>query len=190
VTDFRWTAQREQAAQLVADDSLSDESIASRVGVSRQTLAVWKRKPAFQQRVTEHLDAAREAIKAEGIANRINRVNALNDRWERMQTVIAERAADTSSGTYTTAPTEDGETERIVAPGWSTGLLVRTEKQIGAGDKAIHVIEFAVDTGLLRELRAHEEQAAKELGQWTEKRDVTSDGQPLKAYIAVDVERV
>jgi DNA-binding XRE family transcriptional regulator len=156
LTEFRWTTQREQAAQLVADDALSDQSIADKLGVTRQTLANWKREPAFQQRVAEHLEAAREAIRAEGIANRINRVNALNDRWNRMRTVIEERAEDEAM--------QD-------VPGGKTGLLVHQTKAIGTGANQTIIDEYAVDTGLLKELRAHEEQAAKELGQWTEKRE-------------------
>lgn len=174
---------------MVAADALPDEQIAARLDVSRQTLANWKKHPAFMDRVEEHLTAARAAIKALGIANRQNRVDALNDRWSKMQTVIAERAADESSGAYETHEDADGNKERIVAPGWKTGLLVRTEKQIGAGERAVHVVEFAVDTGLLRELRAHEEQAAKELGQWEDKHRI--DGEMIvREYVGIDVDDV
>ena len=187
VTEKPMDAKRERAAVLVAEDDLSDEQIAESVGTTRRTLDRWKHTEPFMARVQEHRDAWRAAVMAEGIANRINRVNALNDRWRGMQQVIAERAADTSSGTYTTALTEDGKTERIIAPGWSTGLLVRTEKQIGAGDRAVHVIEFAVDTGLLREMRAHEEQAAKELGQWLDKHEHT--GKDGAALFTITIDR-
>jgi hypothetical protein len=139
---------------------MSDEMIAARLGVTRQTLANWKRETAFQERVQEHLEAAREAIKAEGIASRINRVNALNDRWDRMRTVIAERA-------------EDNAMQGV--PGGKTGLLVHQTKAIGTGQNQTIIDEYAVDTGLLKELRAHEEQAAKELGQWTEKSESSGD---------------
>jgi hypothetical protein len=70
-----------------------------------------------------------------------------------MQAVIEERAAD---------PT-------MQAPGASTGLLTRTQKQIGAGNSAVTVEEYQVDTRLLKELREHEKQAAQELSQWSEK---------------------
>ncbi len=80
-----------------------------------------------------------------------SRVAALEDRWQRMRRVIAERAEDPHA--------------RLV-PGGTTGLLVRTMKFMGRGAKAREVEEWAVDTGLLAELREHEAQAAKELGQW------------------------
>lgn len=89
------------------------------------------------------------------------RVSALQDRWERLTRVITERAAD---------PTMQS------IPGGSTGLLVRQLKQVGSGRDAQLVEEYAVDTGMLRETRAHEEQAAKELGQWDEKRPSAGAG--------------
>jgi hypothetical protein len=43
------------------------------------------------------------------------------------------------------------------------------------------IMEVAVDTGLLGQLLAHEQQAAKELGQWAGKSEVTgAGGAPLK----------
>lgn len=59
-------------------------------------------------------------------------------------------------------------------PGGKTGLLVREIKSIGAGPNSREVEEYKVDTGLLKELREHERQAAIELGQWQE------SGQQLK----------
>ena len=65
------------------------------------------------------------------------------------------------------------------APGGSTGLLVRQHQ----GALAMPV--YTVDTGLLSllsELRAIEKQAAEELGQWSEKREATTNGAaPLTA---------
>jgi len=57
----------------------------------------------------------------------------------------------------------------------NTGYMVRTVKQIGGGDTAQVVEEFAVDTGLLRELREIEEQAAIECGDWVEKKEPTHE---------------
>jgi hypothetical protein len=36
------------------------------------------------------------------------------------------------------------------------------------------VAEYSIDTGLLKELRDHERQAAQELGQWAEKVDLNA----------------
>jgi hypothetical protein len=92
-----------------------------------------------------------------------------------MQKVIESRAAEM------TLP--DGTEE---AAGGSTGLLVRTEKVIGTGDKATKITEYAVDTALLKELRAHEQQAAQELGQWLEKKELSGpDGGPVQVDLSV-----
>jgi hypothetical protein len=163
-----WNRKRERAALQVAEDALTDAAIAEQAGVSKQTLENWKLRPDFRARVQEHVAAFAEAVRAEGIANHKNRVAALNDRWRKMQTVIDARAE-----------AHDGQ-----APGAGTGLLVRQEKQIGAGERAVHVVEWRVDDGLLSELRQHEKQAAQELGQWTDKSEVAGkDGGPQQHEI-------
>lgn len=139
------------------------------------TLIRWRDLEAFTARVQALQDAMAAAVVSEGIALRTKRVAALNDRWNRMQRVIAERAEDPAVA---------------YVPGGSTGLLVHTVKMIGGGRDATTVDEYAVDVGLLKELRAHEEQAAKELGQWTEKQEVIGgrDGSSVTVRIEyVDV---
>ncbi len=54
-------------------------------------------------------------------------------------------------------------------PGGSTGLLMWKVKLIGRGVGARVIEEFRLDTGLLRELLAHEKQVAQELGEWDAK---------------------
>lgn len=171
---WRWSGVKEQAALAVAEDRLPDAEIAAAAGVSRQSLERWKLKAEFRARVEELRAAIRARVREHGIAVVENRVVALNERWRLMQQVIAERGAALA-----------GE-----CPGGGTGLLVRQVKQIGQGRDAQVVEEFAVDAGLLRELRGHEEQAARELGQWTEKRDVTTAGEPIKLYAGIDPEQV
>jgi hypothetical protein len=159
---WTWTKQRETAAKLAAEDTQTDTQIAATVGVSQMTLERWKRTPEFQARVNEIVTAYADAIKDEGIANVKNRVAAQNDRWDRMKAVIEARAI-----------------ELAAVPGGATGLLVHTYKLAG-GKEPIVMDEYAVDTGLLSEMRAHEKQAAQELGQWTEKKELTGkDGAPL-----------
>ena len=128
---FVWTKVKRRAATLVADDALGDEVLAAQLGIARCTLNRWKDHPDFKAEVASILAAYREQIVAEGIANRQNRVDALNDRHHRMVRVIEERA-------------EDPDMEDI--PGGTTGLMVRQRKQIGAGRDAQVIEEFAVDT--------------------------------------------
>ena len=155
---FSWTKPKELAAALVAADALSDEDIGVKCGVSRQTLACWKKHPEFAGRVREHVEAFRASVRARGIAVLENRVHRLNADWQRMQALRAARATDLSG-----------------VPGGETGLLVRREKMIGSGVMAERVEEYEFDAALLRELRAHEEQAAKELGQWTDKTELSGN---------------
>jgi hypothetical protein len=44
----KWTQQRLQAAQFVADDHLIDEDIAAKVGISSKQLVRWKKQPEFK----------------------------------------------------------------------------------------------------------------------------------------------
>jgi hypothetical protein len=161
VSSFAWTRKTERAALLVAQDDLADRAIGAACGVTERTIERWKQHPEFAARVQEHRDAWREAIKAKGIAERQNRVDALNDRWHRMHQVIEERA-------------EDAATAHVA--GGSTGLIVRDVKGVGKGEDFQLIDIYSVDTGLLKELREHEKQAAQELGEWSEKREISGPG--------------
>lgn len=151
---WRWSHARETAASLVADDTLSDMEIASKAGVGKATLERWKKVPQFYARVLEIREALRktavEVALQYGIANCRERMVCLNELWNRLQRVVSERAK---------APDMQN------VPGGRTGLLVRRVRSIG-GDETVD--EYAVDTGLLQELREYAKQAAQEMGQWVE----------------------
>lgn len=162
---FKWNEQRILAAQLLAEGNLTDEAIATELGVVRATLSNWKQTPEFAGRIQELVDEFRQKVRLRGLAIIENRVDALNDRWLRLKRVVAERA---------TSPEMQG------VPGGATGLIVRQVKAVkvwearNEGDDLTHctptresrmVEEYAIDTGLLSELRHHEKQAASELGQ-------------------------
>ena len=85
------------------------------------------------------------------ISSRDARLQALQDRWDRLRRLIDARAVEMAD-----------------VPGGNTGLLVRDYKGKNA---ALPV--YKVDTALLAELRAHERQAAEELGQWNEDKPVS-----------------
>lgn len=162
-TKFKWTSQRDRAAQLVAADELSDASIADEIGINRATLHRWKKNSDFATRVEAIRAEWRDKLAAEGLLNKQNRLNALNDRWQRMNKVIEGRSLNLSGVDLEGVPE---------VPGGETGLLVHQRKAIGVGQNQQIIDTYEVDTGLLKELRAHEEQAAKELGEWSEKADV------------------
>jgi hypothetical protein len=124
-------------------------------------------------RVNELRARISEKLQDASIREIDKRVTALQDRWDRMKRIIEARAADPSM-------------QKV--PGGDTGLLVRkikssggayvakteTEGEGGEISSVGLIEEYAVDTGLLREMREHELQAAKELGQLTQKLDVTA----------------
>lgn len=167
-----YTRKRERAAALVADDALTDEQIATEVGIGRATLTRWKRQAEFRAQVDALVAETHAQLLAEGIANKQNRLDALNDAHQRMEQVIAERAADPALADV---------------PGGTTGLIVHTYRQVGWGAEAQLVDEYAVDTATLKERRATLQQAAQEVGEWTERKDVTTAGQPLNIMDALRV---
>lgn len=112
---------------------------------------------SVKEAIAEHL----AAVKKRGIADKQYRINALVRRQQLMEQVIAERADE-----------YDGE-----AAGAGTGLLVRQTKMLGAGELAREIVEYALDAGLLREMRDHEKQIAQELGEWTERREISGDAE-------------
>jgi hypothetical protein len=150
---FPWSARAHRAAALVAEDHLSDAEIAKRVGINKGTLERWKARPDFRRRVAELVAKVEEKAEQFAIFHKLLRIEALDKRWQEMQDVIRQRAADP---------------DHRKAPGGNSGLLVRTVKMIGTGEMAERVEEFAFDAALVRELREHEMQAAKELGQLKE----------------------
>lgn len=145
--------------------SASDSSPTRRL----MTLARWSVAHGWQARLVAIAKQERASIIARGIAERQNRVDALNDRWDRMRRVIAERAD---------AP----ETQEVA--GGKTGLIVHNVKGVGKGADFQLVDVYEVDTGLLAEMRATEKQAAQELGQWVEKGELTGkNGGPLDVRV-------
>ena len=147
---LRKTGLTALAAQLLAADELSDEQIAARCNRTRRWLAALKKQPEFQAQVAAIVADTAAALKAEGIANKANRVRTLNEDFERLERVIEERAADPSMAGV---------------PGASQGVIVRTYKT--TKDEAYP--EYSVDTGLLAERRALRKHIAQEVGEWSEK---------------------
>jgi hypothetical protein len=169
------TVNRERAAAMVADDVMTDDDIASELSINRRTLTRWKGEAKFKARVAAIVDETRKALVARGIIEKQNRLDALNDRWSRMKSVIEQRSQIHSD----------------YAGGGDTGLIVKQTKGIGKGEDFQVIEEYAVDTGLLKELREHEKQAAQELGEWAERHEHSNpDGSALMQPLANVIEKV
>lgn len=126
----------------------TQSEVAQQFGVARSTVL------RFVRRNQAEVDAKRQrvalAVEDLAIAQKVNRIAALDDRWRRLRRVIDERAADKQFASV---------------PGMATGTMVRAIKAVGGGENMMLVDEFKVDTGLLAEIRNIERAAAEELGQ-------------------------
>jgi transposase-like protein len=157
---FHWTKPKERAAVLLAEDDITDAEIAAQVGVNPATLWRWKQHPEFAARVGDHTGQLQAAMLRYRVAKKRERMRVLDDLHTKLLTVIEDRGVE-----Y-----EDD------APGTRTGLVTKTFKMVGAGRDATLVTEWGVDTPTVREIRAIQEQAAKELGQWVEKGEISGPG--------------
>ena len=137
---------------------MSADQIAAEVGVKPRTFYDWTQRPEFKAKVEIKRKEIAERIMQTGIAVKSNRIAQANDRWRRMHQVIEERATD---------PINES------VAGGTTGLLAHTMKGVGSGIAAQVIDEWEVDTGLLSEIRNHEEQVSKELGQWPQPGNIT-----------------
>jgi len=110
-------------------------------------------------RVAELTTELSADLVAAEISDRNARIQALQERWTwlraKLDKVLEERGAEMAG-----------------VPGGPTGLLLRDHKGKD-GSTPVYRIDPGV-VALLAELRAHEKQAAEELGQWVEKREETS----------------
>ncbi len=122
--------------------------IARRFKVTENGVRSFKRRHADE--IAPRVEEAVRTAADFAIANKVQRIAALNNRWTLAHQVILDRAADKTFAW---------------APGYTTGLLVRDVKAVGSGEGADLVDVFKVDTALLAELRAMERAAAEEMGQ-------------------------
>jgi len=144
-------SHRQEIDRLVADPVNSLRRIAAQFHLSATSLRRHRTLhlvPALAHAVAEKHAKRVEDLAEFEIGRREARVASMNDRWRKLHQIAQERGAGM----------ED-------VPGGKTGLLVRHVKGIGSGDNFQEIEEYKVDTGLLREMRAHEQAAAEELGQ-------------------------
>jgi hypothetical protein len=149
-TPWIWTKQRHAAAIFLAEGELTDCEICQKVGRSRAQLWRWKQHPEFAARVQQIAKAIGDRLRHHAIARKVRRVEALNERWEKMHQIIAERAA---------------AEEMQAVPGGKTGLVVKTVKGVEKGDDFRLVESYEVDTALLKAILEHERRAAEEAGE-------------------------
>jgi hypothetical protein len=160
---------------MVAEDDLTDEAIAESVGISRRQLARWKLEPAFIESVNEQAELIQAGMRRLAIAKKHKRLKVLDDLHSKHLEAIGLRAqriaAEISEDTPQSA-TRKFFGNHIPAEA-VTGLFVRKETVMANG---MSTVEWVYDGAIPKMITHLEEQAAKELGQWTEKSDVNLGG--------------
>lgn len=158
--------KRHRAAVLLAEDELTDEAIASEVGIQRRTLARWKNDPEFAALVGDyHGQIIAQALKLP-IAKKHKRIEVLNALHDKYLAIIEQRGE-----TYAKSADTPEEAARQVfgsetVPWSSTGMMVQQPK-IAANGKT--VVEWAFDKALDSAIKETHKQAAQELGQWVDR---------------------
>jgi phage terminase small subunit len=117
------------------------------------------------------IEAHLASIERQGIANQQNRIDEQVARHRALKQIVTERAADPFVADV---------------PGGATGYIVKQLKRVKHiyvpdpddedGQVSVEVEdlwEAAVDTGLVKALGDTEKQVAQELGEWTEKREIS-----------------
>lgn len=96
------TDRQQRAALMVAEDMQTDQQIADTLGVHRDTLEKWKRRPDFAARVTDHKEAFKNRALTEGFADKRARLKALNGLAQDIYRQIAVRGTpeDPTAGLY------------------------------------------------------------------------------------------
>lgn len=171
VTIKRWLPRHDRAVALVAADDLSDERIAADVGIVKRVLERWKHDPRFRAEVAAQRERIREAVLSQGIADRVQRVRALDARWQAMNAVIAARK-EANRRRALREDTDDITFSEYHDAGADGGLMTHTVLNLkGGGTREF----WDVDVALLKEIREHEKQAAQEVGQWIDKPSTVID---------------
>lgn len=148
----------------------------STVGTVLRLLSRWSIVHGWQSRLAEIADEERQAIIKRGIAEKQNRIDDYDDLRRRLKQVIDERAEQ--------HPVIE---ELIASPaaGASSGLMVLTVRYLPGGGR---VEEWGVDTGTIKALMDVNKQAAQEMGQWTEKKELTGkDGGAIQHNHRLDL---
>lgn len=156
--DFVWSPTSLKAAELLAENELSMAEVAEACKTSRQSLWAWKQHPQFAEAVADRANDVVAAMHRHFIAKKHKRIATLDRLHQKALAIIEARSTDPRHTAWA---------------GGETGLLVVRTKTQGLGRNATTWTEVEFDRALVAEIRAIEEQAARELGQWIEKSEVS-----------------
>lgn len=159
-------------------DELSDDVIAAQLKINPRTLHRWKHEPDFADALAAGTQAIAAELRAEGIANKQNRIDAQVDRWNDLETIRQERANDPQIAKF---------------PGGKTGFITAALKQVKhvkPGDdetgEQVWMEEFwehAFDAPLWNAYLAIEKHTGQETGDFQEK--INLSGSLKREYIII-----
>lgn len=92
VTSGLLTKAEGDAALLIAEDELTDEEIAAKVGITKRTVERWKKRADILARVTAHKEAFKDRALTEGFADKRARIALLNSTAQDIARWLAENA--------------------------------------------------------------------------------------------------
>lgn len=157
---FGWTKASIQAAADIADGRLDQPTIARKAGITARQLRNWTHHPDFAARVARVHATFAARVEHLTVASKAARMEVYDDLLARNLRVITAReeaAAKKQTAGY----------DKPMA-GEESGLIA--VKQIGIGREAIR--EAAFDSALVASALKICEQAAKENGDWVDRKQV------------------
>lgn len=165
-------SKKHQAAILFAEGLHSERQIARELNVARSTLQEWKDHPDFIEVQAEYEREVRTEALHLAIANKTERIRVLDMLHRKTIEAIEARASafQSDDDPISHAARVFGDAP---PPEAATGLFA-AKRSISATGKP--VTDWVFDASLVKEIRELEKQAAQELGQWSEKSEVTTDG--------------
>lgn len=176
------TANQEKAVRLVFLGKLTEEEIATALGLARTTVQRWKREAAFKRRLGELRAELREEMGRNTVADQLARLQERDQRWQAHRKLRQKRAERFSNPAL--ALDEDCDLE--LATGMYKKKVYR--RYDDKGNLLVEEIEPIFDVGLYRALHDDELLTAKELGEIVTKAEVSGPGgKPIQMQMEVSI---
>ena len=137
--------------------------------------------------IQAEIDLALAELRAEGILAKSNRLEDYAELRRRLWAVITDRERTYASKGEAIEAAESmftvGGSSRVI--GGDSGLVIKKLNVVGTGRHQRVIEEYQLDTGLIAQMLNVDRQAAQELGEWSERRQISgpNDG-PIEVQSA------